>query len=133
MSRSRNERCHMPTTIYGMEAITAETPDGETTTYLCRRVPRLPREWQGFEVVKEDGTVYRVSETPAGVWSCTCPDAIYRKHACKHIRAVRREFAPDRPAGQANEQRRTHGHAPGAGSDNRLVGKGGSDESARRA
>ena len=125
----------MPTTIYGMEAITADAPDGETTTYLCRRVPRLPREWQGFEVVKEDGTIYRVSETVAGVWSCTCPDAMYRKRACKHIKAVRQEFAPEvRPVTERDrEQRRTDGHAPGAGSDNRLARESGRDESDRRA
>lgn len=33
------------------------------------------------------GVAYVVTEA-RGAWRCTCPDATYRKHECKHIRKV---------------------------------------------
>jgi len=88
------------TSIYGQAAVSAESPEGEETIYLVRRVPARAAEWQAVSCTKPDGTEYRVSESPAGVWSCSCPAATVGQHrggrwrkvgeqaVCKHVRAV---------------------------------------------
>jgi hypothetical protein len=45
----------------------------------------LPGCWA---IRKPGGKVYRVGRDDAGRRACTCPDATYRRHECKHVRAL---------------------------------------------
>lgn len=84
-------------TVYGAPAVEVENPSGELVPYVCRAVPAKPGEWRAWEVVKEDSTVYRVSELPSGFWRCTCEAWKYDRNGkgrrykvgtqrvCKHV------------------------------------------------
>jgi hypothetical protein len=59
--------------------------------------------WGGWlaDLMKPDGTTYRIVLDRDGDLTCDCPDAVYRdrEHCCKHARAVREAFdALDRTA-----------------------------------
>ena len=41
------------------------------------------------------GEVYRVS-IDDGVFSCSCPDFVYRGHECKHIKKVKMQLAGEK-------------------------------------
>lgn len=59
---------------------------------LYRLVPLDPdprvatRAWRLF---RPSGKSYDVAICDRGWITCTCPDASYRQHDCKHIRAIR--------------------------------------------
>jgi len=87
-------------TIYGIPAVDVLNPDGETVPYPYKPVAALPGEWAAWLVTNPGGKVYRVSESPGGLWRCTCPhwhhrqrdawrEADFAAFADKHIAAVR--------------------------------------------
>lgn len=66
-------------------------PDGEVFDYRISAVDP-GRDDVAFRVIKiggkEEGN-YRTARNGKG-WRCSCPDAIYRQHACKHVIEIKR-------------------------------------------
>lgn len=106
----------MPT-VYGQPAVTVTDPDGTDSPYVCRAVPAQGKEWKAFELVKEDGTIYRVSEYPTGRFTCTCSAfkfdrggkgrryTVGTQRVCKHAFSI----AHERPEVGTDEQHRPAG------------------------
>ena len=42
-----------------------------------------------FKVIGSTGEIYVVGYDYVDGWYCPCPDHMYRKHECKHIRACK--------------------------------------------
>ena len=45
-----------------------------------------------FKVIGSTGEIYLVGYDYLDGWYCPCPDHMYRKHECKHIRACKSEL-----------------------------------------
>ena len=106
-------------TVYGQPAVEVANPDGAVVPYVCRPVPAKSGEWRAWEIVKDDGTTYTVSEYPSGRWSCTCPHWQYRgRFKCepdgtsddKHIAAVRESLNAQTEATSRATADTTTGH-----------------------
>ena len=46
-----------------------------------------------FEVIGSHGDIYIVGFDYQDGWYCPCPDYMYRRHECKHIRACKQELS----------------------------------------
>lgn len=45
-----------------------------------------------FQVIGSHGDIYLVGFDFVDGWFCPCPDHIYRRHECKHIRECKHEL-----------------------------------------
>lgn len=65
---------------------------GGAPRFAINGVPYLVRAIRGgYELEKEDGTIYRVMLARPKFWICNCPDATKRRERrcdCKHARAL---------------------------------------------
>ncbi len=64
------------------------------TNYLVQRLTDPDGETVGFRLMKladyiVDRKLYDIDITPGYGWQCDCPDAQFRNHECKHVRALR--------------------------------------------
>jgi hypothetical protein len=66
---------------------------GEVHAYSVAPLAPGPDRWAVHFARLDGARDYRVALTPAGSWSCACPDARYRarrqSRLCKHARAAR--------------------------------------------
>ena len=67
--------------------------NGNCTNYTVRRLTDQDGETIGYQLTKltdyiVDRKVYDIEVTGNGM-RCNCPDATFKRHECKHVRALR--------------------------------------------